>query len=166
MKLTGRARIGLLAVLLVGLVTGGTYAFWGRAQGAPVINQQSLTHTMFFPDIRVRLAPASAKAATRLTAADAHRAYLNDAVPPGLDKESKVPPVVSLAVYTSETGETSGMAPTLVWVVKFIDAPVMNLGPKSNGADSSFRCPFYIIIDAASGKRLESFQTCDPPRAS
>lgn len=163
MKLTGRARIGLPALLLVGLVAGGTYAFWGRAQGAPVVNERALAHTMFFPDIRVRLVPPSAKAAPRLTAVDAHRAYLNDAVPPRLDKESSMPPVVSLAVYTSETGETSGMAPTLVWVVKFMDAPVINLGPKSNGADSSFRCPFYIIIDAISGKRLESFQTCDPP---
>jgi hypothetical protein len=168
MKLTGRARVGLLAVLLVGLLAGGTYTFWDRAQGAAVVNQQALPQTMSFPDIRVRLVPASVRstnATPRITAVKALRAYQDDAVPPGLDKESNGPPVVSLAVFTSGTGDTTAMAPTLVWLLKFNDIPVIEFGPNSRGVDSGSRCPFYVIVDATSGKRLLSYQTCAPPNA-
>jgi hypothetical protein len=92
------------------------------------------------------------------------RAYRDDAVPPGLDKESKGPPVASLAVFTSGTGQTSGMAPTLVWLLKFADVPVIEFGPNSRGVDSGSRCPFLVVIDATSGKRLLPYQTCTPRR--
>ena len=163
MKLTGKGRLGLLAVLL--LAIGGTYAVWDRAQGAPVVNQQPLTESQFFPINRVQFTPAAANAKISLTAVDAVKAYLDDPMPPGLDKSSG-PPVVSLVVYTSETGDTAGMAPTLVWLVKFNDVPEVAFGPdvgKSERANSSFKCPFYVVIDATSGKRLRSFQTCDAP---
>jgi hypothetical protein len=169
MKLTGRARARLLAALLVGLLAvGGGYAFRDRAQGASVVNQQALARTMYFPDIRMRLVPASARstsATPRITAVKALRAYRDDAVPPGLDKEAKGPPVASLAVFTSGTGDTSGMAPTLVWLLKFNDVPVIEFGPNSRGVDSGSRCPFYVVVDASSGKRLLSYQTCAPPKA-
>ena len=169
MKLTGRARASLPAVLLVGLLAvGGGYVLRDRAQGASVVNQQALARTMYFPDIRMRLVPASVRSAgatPRITAVKALRAYRDDAVPPGLDKESKGPPVASLAVFTWGTGETSGMAPTLVWLLKFNDAPVIEFGPNSGAVVSGARCPFYVVIDATSGKRLLSYQTCAPPEA-
>jgi hypothetical protein len=169
MQLTGRARVGLLAVLLVGLLAGGAYSLWGRAQGAPVLDQQPLTQTEFFPDMGERFVPAPDTATPQITAAGAFNAYLDDAVPPGLDKQTSEPPVVSLAIYTSKTGETSGIAPTLVWLIKFGNTPVVEFGPditESKGTGTAFRCPFYVIIDATSGKRLKSFQTCDAPTTS
>jgi hypothetical protein len=118
----------------------------------------------------VRLEPAPVDAKPQLTAADAFNAYLEDAIPPGLDEQTSQAPVVSLAIYTSGTGETAGITPTLVWLVKFIDTLVVEFGPdigsESRGTDSGSRCPFYVVIDATSGKRLRSFQTCDTPKVS
>jgi len=138
----------------------------GSSSGAPVVNQQPLTEAQFFPTNRVQFTPAAARAATSLTAVDAMEAYLDDPIPPGLDKESSGPPVGSLVIYDSETGDTAGLAPTLVWLVKFNDVPQVAFGPdvgEFKRADSSFKCPFYVVIDATSGKRLRSFQTCDAP---
>ncbi|HEX8863749.1 MAG TPA: hypothetical protein VGC06_32540 [Actinomycetes bacterium] len=170
MKVTGKTRVGLLAVVLVGLLAGSAYVFLGRAQGLPVVNEQPLAQTEHFRNAGNRFEPPPAATATaKLTATDAYKAYLADAVPPGLDKETSQPPVVSLATYTSELGENAGIAPTLVWLIKFSDIPVVEFGPDLNKGSvtaSGLKCPFYVIIDAATGQRLESFQTCDSPTTS
>lgn len=169
MKFTGRTKVSLLGVLVLGLLAGSAYVFLGPAQGQPVLNEQSIAQTQVFREVGGHFGPPPVNTVAKLTPADAFKAYLDDAVPPGLDKATKEPPVVSLAVFTSDLGETSGIAPTLVWLIKFVDTPVIEFGPDINGTkspDSGFRCPFYVVIDATSGQRLESFQTCGSPTTS
>src|SRR6266511_1706856 len=152
MKLTGRARVGLLAVLLVGLLSGGTYTFLGRAQGGPVLNEQRLTQTEFFPSTRERFVPPPVAAKAALTAGDAYNAYLNEAIPPGLEKQTSAPPVATLAVYTNDIGETPGRPPTLVWLLEFTDVPVVLYGANSKRADSGSYSARVDAVAVTSGR--------------
>lgn len=168
MTLTGKTRLGLPAVLLVAVLSGATYLLLGRAQGAPVTAGQPLEQTEFWPSSGHRFTPAPVDAKPILSSSDAYKAYVEDATPPGLEKETTAPPEAALALYTNDMGETPVKEPELVWRLTFSDAPVVEFGPDfgESSGESADRCPFYIVIDAGSGQRRVSFQTCDSPQSS
>src|SRR6266498_3903749 len=100
MKFTGRTKVSLLGVLVLGLLAGSAYVFLGPAQGQPVLNEQSIAQTQVFREVGGHFGPPPVNTVAKLTPADAFKAYLDVSVPTGLDKTTRVSPVGNLVVVT------------------------------------------------------------------
>jgi hypothetical protein len=78
---------------------------------------------------------------------------------------SRTPPQVKLADYSSCCNGEGPVRPALAWVVVYPDAEVVEFGRPDFAPPPArvWRCPAYVVVDAASGRGWGAFQTCDPP---
>ena len=151
----------IVAALLLVIAFASAYAFTvSNAAGAPGFVQQALPRSEFYDQLGSRFAPTAAR--PQRTAAQALEGYRADPIPPNLEEQSPTPPVIRLTSFThARVGVAS---PRLAWLIRFDSVPVWESGPSSRVRETVVdRCPFYVVVDATTGQRLESFQTCAPP---
>jgi hypothetical protein len=148
-----RRRQAALAVLLA-LVAAGC----GRAS-SPAAAEHRFVHVHEFPDIGKRIAPPTGRPPLSWQQALQAVTRRHD----GWD--TPTPPQVKLADYSNCCNGEGPVRPVLAWIVVYPDAEVVLFGPDIAPPDARVagRCPAYVVVDATSGRRWGSFQTCDPP---
>ena len=78
------------------------------------------------------------------------------------DWDASTPPQAKLADYRDRLRGPD--RPVLAWVVVYPTAEVVAHGPDlAPSAEQGTSCPFYVGVDADSGRLLGALQTCEPP---
>jgi hypothetical protein len=146
-------------VLLALLVVGCGQASSSEPATPAAATEHRFTHVHEFPDIGKRIAPPTGR--PRLSWQQALRAVTrrNDGW------AARTPPQVKLADYSNRYNGEGPVRPTLAWIVVYLDAKAVVFGPDfaPDAARVAGCCPAYVVVDATSGRRWGSFQTCDPP---
>ena len=146
-------RVAAVAVLVALLVAGS-----GRAASREVASRHRFVHVHEFPDMGARIAPPTGR--PRLSWQQALHAVIRRHE----GWQSRTPPQVKLANYSSRTGEGPARL-VLAWIVVYPDAEQVLFGPDFTPPDSlgAGHCPAYVVVDATSGRGWGAFQTCEPP---
>jgi hypothetical protein len=153
-----RRRQAALALLLA-LVAAGCGQLSSRAAPSAAAAEHVFLHVHEFPDSGARIAPPTGT--PRLSWQQALQAATRQS--PGWPAHS--PPQVKLADFSHCCNGEGPVRPTLVWIVVYPDAEVVEFGRPDFAPPPArvWRCPAYVVVDAASGRGWGAFQTCDPP---
>jgi hypothetical protein len=151
-----RRRRAALALLLALAAAGCGQPSWRAAPSTA--DEHVFLHVHEFPDMGARIAPPTGT--PRLSWRQALQAATR--LSPGWPAHS--PPQVKLADFSHCCNGEGPVRPTLVWVLVYPDAEVVEFGPDYAPPPARVgRCPAYVVVDATSGRGWGAFQTCDPP---
>jgi hypothetical protein len=175
-----RVRFGLAVGLLTTFAALVAWAVGQRAGvaspvlAAPVL--ETLTTPTVYRDVGARLEPPQAGRRAQIGASEALVRFRSSGMLPGIERQARGRTRIALVNFSDDVlGQWDANGPVrlevqnvLAWVIVFPDVPVSVGGPVPRPGQPAapvraFRADMHVVVDAATGKVIEAFQTGAPP---